>query len=73
MLVSRYNFSILCTIREYHTHEFIQVYTLEKVLKVKKDPVSQALFLDEAMKVSTSLLCGRTYDQLHSTASGEST
>lgn len=29
----------------------IKVYTLEKVLKVKKDPVSQVLFLDEAMKV----------------------
>jgi hypothetical protein len=28
-----------------------QVYTLEKVLKLKKDPVSQMVFLDEAMKV----------------------
>ena len=30
-----------------------QVYTLEKVLKRKKDPVSQVVFLDEAMKVTT--------------------
>ncbi|KAI0071918.1 hypothetical protein K474DRAFT_1651800 [Panus rudis PR-1116 ss-1] len=29
----------------------IKVYTLEKVLKVKKDPITQVLFLDEAMKV----------------------
>ncbi|CAL1706796.1 unnamed protein product [Somion occarium] len=29
----------------------VKVYTLEKVLKVKKDPVTQVLFLDEAMKV----------------------
>ncbi|KAG5646264.1 hypothetical protein DXG03_003860 [Asterophora parasitica] len=29
----------------------IKVYTLEKVLKMKKDTVTQALFLDEAMKV----------------------
>ncbi|KAI0316244.1 Golgi transport complex subunit 5-domain-containing protein [Amylostereum chailletii] len=29
----------------------IKVYTLEKVLKLKKDPVSQVVFLDEAMKV----------------------
>ena len=29
----------------------VQVYTLEKVLKVKKDTVSQTVFLDEAMKV----------------------
>ena len=28
-----------------------QVYTLEKVLVVKKDPVTQVIFLDEAMKV----------------------
>ncbi|KAF8070306.1 Golgi transport complex subunit 5-domain-containing protein [Lyophyllum atratum] len=28
----------------------IKVYTLEKVLKLKKDTVTQALFLDEAMK-----------------------
>jgi hypothetical protein len=34
-----------------------QVYTLEKVLKLKKDPISQIVFLDEAMKVgSISLL-----------------
>ena len=30
-----------------------QVYTLEKVLKLKKDPVSQIIFLDEAMKVGS--------------------
>lgn len=29
----------------------VKVYTLEKVLKMKKDPVSQIVFLDEAMKV----------------------
>ncbi|KAL1718801.1 Golgi transport complex subunit 5-domain-containing protein [Schizophyllum commune] len=29
----------------------IKVYTLEKVLKVKKDTVSQTVFLDEAMKL----------------------
>ena len=29
----------------------LQVYTLEKVLMVKKDPVTQVVFLDEAMKV----------------------
>jgi len=29
----------------------IKVYTLEKVLKMKKDPTTQILFLDEAMKV----------------------
>ncbi|KAI5889748.1 uncharacterized protein SCHCODRAFT_02601723 [Schizophyllum commune H4-8] len=29
----------------------IKVYTLEKVLKVKKDTVSQTIFLDEAMKL----------------------
>lgn len=28
-----------------------QVYTLEKVLRVKKDPASGMAFLDEAMKV----------------------
>lgn len=28
-----------------------QVYSLEKVLKMKKDPISQIVFLDEAMKV----------------------
>ena len=32
-----------------------QVYTLEKVLKLKKDPVSQIVFLDEAMKVGLVL------------------
>ncbi|KAI0044340.1 hypothetical protein FA95DRAFT_1497209 [Auriscalpium vulgare] len=32
----------------------IKVYTLEKVLKLKKDPVSQVVFLDEAMKVLES-------------------
>lgn len=31
----------------------LQVYTLEKVLKLKKDPVSQIVFLDEAMKVGS--------------------
>lgn len=31
---------------------FHQVYTLEKVLKIKKDTVSGINFLDEAMKVS---------------------
>ena len=30
----------------------IKVYTLEKVLTMKKDPVSQVVFLDEAMKVT---------------------
>ncbi|TCD65087.1 hypothetical protein EIP91_003096 [Steccherinum ochraceum] len=29
----------------------LKVYTLEKVLRVKKDPVTHVLFLDEAMKV----------------------
>ena len=29
-----------------------QVYTLEKVLKLKKDTGTGAIFLDEAMKVS---------------------
>jgi len=29
-----------------------QVYTLEKVLKIKKDPVTQTEFLDDVMKVS---------------------
>ncbi|ETW80568.1 hypothetical protein HETIRDRAFT_476235 [Heterobasidion irregulare TC 32-1] len=33
------------------TSACIKVYTLEKVLKRKKDPVSQAMFLDEAMKL----------------------
>lgn len=28
-----------------------QVYTLEKVLKIKKDPLTQADFLEEVMKV----------------------
>jgi hypothetical protein len=31
-----------------------QVYTLERVLKLKKDPVSGVMFLDEAMKVRPS-------------------
>jgi len=30
----------------------IKVYTLERVLKLKKDPISQVVFLDEAMKAS---------------------
>ena len=29
----------------------IKVYTLEKVLKVKRDPVTDIVFLEEAMKV----------------------
>lgn len=29
----------------------IKVYTLEKVLRVKRDPVTDVVFLDEAMKV----------------------
>ena len=29
------------------------MYTLEKVLKLKKDPISQVVFLDEAMKVGS--------------------
>jgi len=33
----------------------LQVYTLEKVLTLKRDVVTQALFLDEAMKVSAQL------------------
>ena len=28
-----------------------QVYTLEKVLKIKKDPITQTEFLDDVMKV----------------------
>ena len=34
----------------------LQVYTLEKVLKLKKDPISQIVFLDEAMKVGLEVL-----------------
>jgi len=30
-----------------------QVYTLEKVLKIKKDPITQTEFLDDVMKVSS--------------------
>lgn len=30
---------------------FMQVYTLEKVLKMKKDTITQVVFIDEAMKV----------------------
>ena len=29
----------------------VKVYTLEKVLKIKRDPVTDVVFLDEAMKV----------------------
>ena len=29
----------------------IKVYTLEKVLRLKRDPVTDVVFLDEAMKV----------------------
>jgi hypothetical protein len=32
-----------------------QVYTLEKVLKIKKDPITQTEFLDDVMKVSSIL------------------
>ena len=32
-----------------------QVYTLEKVLKLKKDTGTGAMFLDEAMKVRPSV------------------
>lgn len=34
------------------------MYTLEKVLKMKKDTVSQVVFLDEAMKVIDMPLYG---------------
>ena len=37
-----------------HTHN-AQVYTLEKVLVLKKDPVTQVVFLDEAMKVGVNI------------------
>ena len=30
-----------------------QVYTLEKVLKIKKDPITQTEFLDDVMKVGS--------------------
>ena len=33
----------------------MQVYTLEKVLKLKKDAITQASFLDEAMTVRSSV------------------
>jgi hypothetical protein len=33
-----------------------QVYTLEKVLKIKKDPVTQIDFLDDVMKVFRFIL-----------------
>jgi hypothetical protein len=33
-----------------------QVYTLEKVLKLKKDPVKQISFLDEAVSVGGRFL-----------------
>lgn len=29
----------------------VQVYTLEKVLRIKKDPVTQTEFLEDVMKV----------------------
>ena len=35
----------------------IKVYTLEKVLKIKRDPVTDVVFLDEAMKVCTNSAC----------------
>ncbi|KZT08475.1 uncharacterized protein LAESUDRAFT_68768 [Laetiporus sulphureus 93-53] len=34
-----------------HTSHHVQVYALETVLKLKRDPTSQIVFLDEAMKV----------------------
>jgi hypothetical protein len=34
-------------------HADKQVYTLEKVLKIKKDPITQTEFLDDVMKVSS--------------------
>jgi conserved oligomeric Golgi complex subunit 5 len=36
----------------------IKVYTLEKVLTMKKDAISQVVFLDEAMKVQAPSLLG---------------
>ncbi|VDC03616.1 unnamed protein product [Peniophora sp. CBMAI 1063] len=41
----------LASLIEDMTGACIKVYILEKVLKLKKDPVSQIVFLDEAMKV----------------------
>ena len=35
-----------------------QVYALEKVLKLKRDPITQVIFLDEAMKVISEFLSG---------------
>jgi hypothetical protein len=35
------------------TGAYDQVYTLEKVLKIKKDPITQTEFLDDVMKVSS--------------------
>ena len=35
-------------------HGVLQVYALEKVLKIKKDTSTHVVFLDEAMKVSQS-------------------
>jgi hypothetical protein len=33
----------------------MKIYTLEKVLKLKKDTVTQTVFLDEAMKVRNGM------------------
>jgi hypothetical protein len=44
-----------------------QVYTLEKVLKIKKDPVTQTEFLDDVMKVSS---CKNSKEQCQLTCSG---
>ncbi|KAI0267074.1 Golgi transport complex subunit 5-domain-containing protein [Gloeopeniophorella convolvens] len=46
--------SRLTTLIEDMAGACIKVYTLERVLKLKKDPVSQIVFLDEAMKVLES-------------------
>ena len=44
-----------------------QVYTLEKVLKIKKDPVTQTEFLDDVMKVSS---CNGSEEPRQLTCSG---
>ncbi|KAI0250167.1 Golgi transport complex subunit 5-domain-containing protein [Lactifluus subvellereus] len=46
--------SRLTALIEDMTGACVKVYTLEKVLKLKKDPISQIVFLDEAMKVLES-------------------
>jgi hypothetical protein len=35
-----------------------KVYTLEKVLRMKKDPATQVEFLEEVMKVGLIISCG---------------